>query len=119
MYQMRCLHKYQYEITYVNNYSNDEILNHHPLYKFDDVRLQEGEYKIAGSDGETCGQNFRSSKTLPLGEARDLASRKAQGKFLAFLDADDYWSADKLEKQIAQGAKAQLCALELGLQALC
>ena len=40
-----------YEITYVNNYSNAEILNHHPLYKFENIRLHEGEYKIAGSDG--------------------------------------------------------------------
>ena len=53
-----------YEITYVNNYSNDEILNHHPLYKFDDVRLQEGEYKIAGSDGETIVKNSFSKKLI-------------------------------------------------------
>ncbi len=34
-------------------------------------------------------------------EARNVAIRQAQGKFIAFLDSDDVWKSDKLEKQIA------------------
>ena len=33
-------------------------------------------------------------------EARNCALLKANGKFIAFLDVDDWWSHDKLEKQI-------------------
>lgn len=33
--------------------------------------------------------------------SRNLALREAQGQFVAFLDSDDWWLPDKLEKQIA------------------
>jgi glycosyltransferase involved in cell wall biosynthesis len=35
----------------------------------------------------------------PLGKARELAIRAARGEWLAFLDQDDIWTPDKLEKQ--------------------
>ena len=38
--------------------------------------------------------------TKILYEARNYALKKATGDFIAFLDVDDYWLSDKLEKQI-------------------
>ena len=43
---------------------------------------------------------FKSETTKPLYEARSLAVKKAKGDFLAFLDCDDWWSKDKLLKQL-------------------
>lgn len=34
------------------------------------------------------------------GKARNIAINNAEGRFLAFLDADDYWAKNKLELQI-------------------
>lgn len=44
---------------------------------------------------------FFSSEETPLGTARDRAIRQATGAWLAFLDQDDIWLPDKLEKQVA------------------
>jgi|TARA_B100000929_G_scaffold186260_1_gene147464 glycosyltransferase involved in cell wall biosynthesis len=43
---------------------------------------------------------FCSKKFTNLYEARNLAIEKASCNYIAFLDTDDKWSADKLEKQI-------------------
>jgi glycosyltransferase involved in cell wall biosynthesis len=43
---------------------------------------------------------FRAPTHSFLYEARNRAIAKASGEFFAFLDVDDWWSADKLERQV-------------------
>lgn len=43
---------------------------------------------------------FRSSRTTPLGEARNLALSKASGKYISFLDCDDMYLPEKLQYQV-------------------
>lgn len=43
---------------------------------------------------------YRSKSTTTLSHARFEAIKKAEGKYLSFLDCDDLWLNDKLEKQI-------------------
>ena len=43
---------------------------------------------------------YKTDQFTPLGEARNLAMEKATGEWCAFLDCDDMWYLDKLEKQI-------------------
>lgn len=68
------------EIIVVNNGSTDDSLN---------LLNQFGE-QIKLIDQENLGQ----------AEARNSGLRAAKGELLAFLDADDTWQVDKLEKQI-------------------
>jgi len=47
----------------------------------------------------------RSQKRTKLGEARNLAVAQASGTWLAFLDCDDEWKPNKLEKQLDQAGQ--------------
>lgn len=56
--------------------------------------------KIAQSYGEPL-KYFRGGEYLSLGAARNKAIEKTTGKYIAFLDCDDIWLPEKLEKQVA------------------
>ena len=43
---------------------------------------------------------FRGKETIPLYAARNKALEQARGVFIAFLDCDDVWIPNKLEKQV-------------------
>jgi len=45
---------------------------------------------------------FYSNKFLTLPEARIAAISISQGKYLAFLDSDDFWHKEKIKKQVEQ-----------------
>ena len=59
---------------------------------------------------------FLADKTTPLYDARNKAIDKCSGRVIAFLDCDDIWIEDKLEKQVAmyqEGNKFIYGAFEL------
>ena len=66
---------------------------------FWDNASTDGSAEIANSYGDKA-RYFRGSTTLPLGHARNLAFAQCQGKYVAILDADDLWLANKLERQL-------------------
>ena len=43
---------------------------------------------------------FCAEEFTPLGEARNNVIEKAQGELLGFLDCDDLWLPEKLERQV-------------------
>ena len=56
--------------------------------------------EIVESYGDPRIHYFYAPEHTPLGEARNLAVEKANGEYINFLDADDVWSFNKLEKQV-------------------
>ena len=93
---MNCLNcsKYLHEAinsVYFQTYDDWEIV-------FWDNASTDSSPKIAkGYDNKLC--YFRGEKIVPLGHARNLAIEKAKGKYIAFLDCDDLWLPEKLERQ--------------------
>ena len=56
--------------------------------------------EIFKSYGDRRSKYFYAPKHTILYEARNYATDKSSGNFIAFLDVDDYWEKTKLEKQM-------------------
>lgn len=44
---------------------------------------------------------YKTSKNIPLGEARNFGIQFCKGEYLAFLDTDDIWLKEKLKEQVS------------------
>lgn len=51
---------------------------------------------------------YINKKRLGAGMSRNLASTKAKGKYLAFIDADDLWNKNKIKYQLAYMKKKKI-----------
>ena len=71
-----------WELIFYNNFSNDRSLE--IIQNFQDPRIK----------------YFTSDKLLNLGQVRKKAIEACNGEYVCFLDVDDYWTDNKLEKQI-------------------
>ncbi len=56
--------------------------------------------KIFGNFKDERLKYFKAEEHTILYKARNLALKKASGDFICFLDTDDYWENDKIEKQL-------------------
>ncbi|MCP5503338.1 MAG: glycosyltransferase [Leptospiraceae bacterium] len=72
-----------WEIIFWDNQSTDESASIFKTYK--DERMK----------------YFYAPEHTTLGAARNLAAEKASGEWIGFLDCDDIWLPEKLEKQVA------------------
>jgi glycosyltransferase involved in cell wall biosynthesis len=94
---MNCLNceKYLREAlnsVYAQTYLHWEII-------FWDNASTDGSGEIAQSYDHRL-RYFKGEETIPLGAARNKALEQARGEYIAFLDCDDLWLPEKLEKQI-------------------
>jgi glycosyltransferase involved in cell wall biosynthesis len=104
---MNCFNSDKYlkeaiDSIYAQTYDNWEII-------FWDNGSTDNSSSIANSYDERL-KYFFSEKTTPLGEARNLALREANGDYIAFLDCDDLYLPDKIQIQLAamQASRAVL-----------
>jgi glycosyltransferase involved in cell wall biosynthesis len=80
------------ESVYSQTYSNWEVI-------FWDNASTDNSASIANSYDERI-KYYLATKTTPLGEARNFALRNVSGKYIAFLDCDDLFLPEKLQKQV-------------------
>lgn len=67
---------------------------------FWDNRSTDDTAAVVRSYGDPRVRYFLAPAFTPLGQARNLAIRHAQGDFIAFLDCDDLWLPAKLARQM-------------------
>lgn len=85
---------------------------HWCLYIIDDCSHDDS-YRIIHEivDSEPRIKYFRLPKNSGVAAARNVGIKAASGKYISFLDSDDMWAADKLERQFA--------VLETGYDIVC
>ena len=76
------------------SYKNFEII-------FWDNNSTDRSKKIIKGFGDNRIKYFENKKFRKLYESRNLAIKKAKGKYISFLDVDDWWTKDKLKKQVS------------------
>ncbi len=82
------------ESVLLQTYANWELL-------FVDDCSTDNSLKIVKSYGDPRIKVFQNDTNSGAAVSRNLALRKAMGKWIAFLDSDDVWFSEKLEKQLA------------------
>lgn len=95
---MNCFNSDKYlreaiDSVFAQTYSNWEIIF------WDNVSI-DNSAAIAQSYQDVRLRYFRGETNVPLGHARNFAIEKSCGEFIAFLDCDDLWFPEKLEKQV-------------------
>lgn len=85
-----------WELIIVDDHSSDESFKTAQIYAKHDERIKVVQTEKSGSGAA---------------QARNLGTRCCSGRYIAFLDCDDYWSADKLQLQIAlmKNSNANFC----------
>lgn len=73
-----------WEIVFVDDCSVDDTIEKVSKIREDDPRIR----------------LFQNSKNMGAAVSRNLALQQAKGRWIAFLDSDDLWATDKLEKHI-------------------
>ena len=78
------------------SYENLEV-----LIIYDDTNLNDFEFLQKTADLDKRIKIIKNKTKLGAGFSRNIGIEKSNGKYIAFLDADDTWSLDKLQSQIS------------------
>lgn len=95
---MNCLNGERFLESALNSVIRQKFKNWELI--FWDNRSTDKSKKIFKKFKDSRFKYFYARKKTNLYRARNLAIRKSKGKFLAFLDVDDFWTVDKLQRQI-------------------
>ena len=100
--------KKDYILDAINSILNQTYQNFEIIIVYDDIDKSELSliYKIQKVDKRI--KVLINKKNLGAGLSRNYAIKNSNGKYIAFLDADDIWNAEKLKKQVSIMEKKNL-----------
>ena len=92
--------KKDYILDAINSILNQTYQNFEIIIVYDDIDKSELSliYKIQKIDNRI--KVLINKKNLGAGLSRNYAIKNSNGKYIAFLDADDIWNVEKLKKQV-------------------
>jgi len=92
--------KKEYILKTVNSILNQSYTYYEIIIVYDDENLSDFDYlkKIFKSINKI--KMIKNLQTIGAGHSRNKGMDNANGKFIAFIDADDIWKKDKLKNQI-------------------
>ena len=85
----------------LNSVTNQSYDNLEVLIIYDDINLNDYEFLLKISKLDSRIKIIKNNIKLGAGFSRNIGIEKSNGKYIAFLDADDTWSPDKLKSQIS------------------
>jgi len=93
--------KKDYILDAINSILNQTYQNFEIIIVYDDIDKSELSliYKIQKVDKRI--KVLINKKNLGAGLSRNYAIKNSNGKYIAFLDADDIWNVEKLKKQVS------------------
>ena len=95
---MNCFNGADYLENALNSVINQTYKNWELI--FWDNNSTDNSYEIFKKFKDSRFKYFKSNQHTILYQARNEAIKKTSGEFISFLDTDDIWLSDKLEKQI-------------------
>lgn len=102
---MNCFNSEKYLSQAIESVISQNFLNWELI--FWDNQSSDDSASILKSYKDSRIKYFYADRHTTLGEARNLAVSKAQGKWLAFIDCDDFWDSHKLDLQLNATSKYQ------------
>tara|TARA_A100001011_G_scaffold45384_1_gene42468 strand:- start:3081 stop:3830 length:750 start_codon:yes stop_codon:yes gene_type:complete len=85
----------------INSVYNQTYKNYEVILIYDDIDKSELEYAKYILKKIKKKKIIINKKNLGAGISRNIGIKKAKGKYIAFLDADDLWNKDKMKNQIS------------------
>ncbi len=84
----------------LNSVLNQTFQNFEIILIYDDPVLDDLLYLEGITKGNSKIKIIKNLNNLGAGESRNIAMKNALGDVIAFLDADDYWLPNRLERQL-------------------
>ena len=92
--------KKKYISETINSALNQSYKNLEIIIIYDDESLEDLNFLEQFKKKDERISIIKNQKNLGVGESRNIGISKSKGSYLAFLDADDIWKPNKLDKQI-------------------